>query len=525
MEVDEVVNEESLARYLNGLPEGERGRVALRVAFGAAARVLPFDAAFVASDKESIDAGVSCEPIFGAVSICEIAVNTIDMKALGYVDYRAANAIAVSCHYASKNPTLEKLPTSAAAAWAANAVELFLSGPHNDLVFNAVEAVRSASTHAPSDVWGGVLRDLEAKTAGPLWHDSTMPKAVLSKWIKTRAILQNKHNSDWSFWIAWYERVLAGRDTLPAEMAPILNAIGEADWKKGPAHINPMFDGVLGLYRAEEFQSSHSYGFRSKLDRELDRLDLEAVEPIDLGEIVKKMRSALADYKRRSEREKTGNQLHGLCYDALKPEIADFRRVLSKYKNDPQALHDQTLRYEKHFIRVLQDRDLPQAAEVASLIDDMRNMQSEICLASDVVREKEALRTAIAIEKATEAQKLQAIRNCLGMMSDGTGEMELFAGIAVKALVNPEASAAEKQMAWQFAFRLGANAATTIKSYEDEIGAEKTDLGKRVKDISDMAVAGDKFIDVIQEAVAEGHPWVDAFLKHIGQDGFPGIMT
>lgn len=35
-------------------------------------------------------------------------------------------------------------------------------------------------------------------------------------------------------------------------MAPILNKLREGDWDQGPAHINPMFDEVLALYRAQD---------------------------------------------------------------------------------------------------------------------------------------------------------------------------------------------------------------------------------------------------------------------------------
>jgi len=58
--------------------------------------------------------------------------------------------------------------------------------------------------------------------------------------------------ADWSFWIAWDDRVLAGRDTLPEEMAKVLNPLHEEDWEKGPAHINPLFDEVLKKYREKD---------------------------------------------------------------------------------------------------------------------------------------------------------------------------------------------------------------------------------------------------------------------------------
>lgn len=75
---------------------------------------------------------------------------------------------------------------------------------------------------------------------------------LAAAWRAARTALQSDTTADWSFWIAWYERVLAGQDTLPDELAPIFNRLTREDWNKGPAHINPMFDAVLAMYRADD---------------------------------------------------------------------------------------------------------------------------------------------------------------------------------------------------------------------------------------------------------------------------------
>ncbi len=64
--------------------------------------------------------------------------------------------------------------------------------------------------------------------------------------------MEAKGSPNWSFWILWYERVRAGRDFHADKLAEILNPLREDDWKKGPAHINPLFDDLLALYREED---------------------------------------------------------------------------------------------------------------------------------------------------------------------------------------------------------------------------------------------------------------------------------
>ncbi|SEP95489.1 hypothetical protein SAMN05428995_102131 [Loktanella sp. DSM 29012] len=536
MEIAEVQDEESLERYLNALPEEERRQVAVRIASRAAARVLPIAVGFRLDSLVIPERALSLVSTFGTVAISATKmvnldaqinphsvndVGSIAIENTGEANAAAYAAVVAAIRAAAASYTITTSATHAAESIREAILAVVVKATLEDETQVGLNEIANASKAA---FWSTVREDLAETIDLVLWPNSVLG-GLLATWQQIKTQLENDPSADWSFWIAWYERLLAGRDFLAAEMAEVLNTLGRDDWKKGPAHVNPMFDGVLGRYRAEDFEAGHAYGFRAQVNRKKDRLDLIAVKTVDLSEIVKKLRSALSDYKRRSNRGTSHNQLNAMCYDALEPELADFRKVISKYKENPQALHDEIIRYEKHVMRVLQDQDLPPAAEVASLIDDMRAAQSEICLMSEEVRAKEKLRTAIAVEKATEAQKLQAIRNCLGMMTDGTSEMELFAGLAVKALVDPDATVTEKQMAWQFAYRMGANAATTIKNYEEEVGAEKTNLGKRLKDVSDMAVAGDKFVDVLQEAVAESAPWVEGYFKYLGENGFPGMLS
>ena len=109
-----------------------------------------------------------------------------------------------------------------------------------------------------ADIWDFARLDLTDGEHGPLWGDGAIPDALVQVWADAKTAMGKDPKADWSFWIAWYERVLAGRDFLPNDMAPILNELRKADWNKGPAHINPLFDGVLAKYRAQDIEVSGS---------------------------------------------------------------------------------------------------------------------------------------------------------------------------------------------------------------------------------------------------------------------------
>ena len=221
MEIAEVQDRESLERYLEALPEDERREVAVRVAFRAAARVLPIAALNFASSQAYIMRDLTAVSIFGALSIAGVAALT------------STPAIATS---AADNASF----TATAAA------------------DKPSFAVAAAYASYLADIWDFARLDLTDGEHGPLWGDGAIPDALVQVWADAKTAMGKDPKADWSFWIAWYERVLAGRDFLPNDMAPILNELRKADWNKGPAHINPLFDGVLAKYRAQDIEVSGS---------------------------------------------------------------------------------------------------------------------------------------------------------------------------------------------------------------------------------------------------------------------------
>ena len=251
MEIAEVQNRFSLERYLDGLPKGERREVAVRVAFRAAARVLPIAALDFATNQDLLRRDLTAAPIFGFVAIASVAAVSPTGAIAPDASASAAYATAASAYAADAASSAYTANTYAASASAYAAADAAASAYAADAAAYAVDATAA-------DVWDVVRLDLTEGDNGPLWRDGAMPDLLVQAWTDAKTAMGKDTKADWSFWIAWYERVLAGRDFLPSDMAPILNKLRKEDWKKGPAHINPLFDGVLAKYRAQDIEVSSS---------------------------------------------------------------------------------------------------------------------------------------------------------------------------------------------------------------------------------------------------------------------------
>lgn len=237
MEIAEVQDRESLERYLEALPGDERREVAVRVAFRAAARVLPIAALNFALSQAYIMRDLTAVSIFGALSIAGVAALT------------STPAIATS---AADNASFTATAAADKPSFAVAAASSFASADASAAAASAAYASYLA------DIWDFARLDLTDGEHDPLWGDGAIPDALVQVWADAKTAMGKDPKADWSFWIAWYERVLAGRDFLPNDMAPILNELRKADWNKGPVHINPLFDGVLAKYRAQDIEVSGS---------------------------------------------------------------------------------------------------------------------------------------------------------------------------------------------------------------------------------------------------------------------------
>lgn len=246
MDVAEVQDQDSLRRYLEGLPKSELRTVAARVAFKSAARTLPIAADGYFSADWGSRKTIRLHAAFGGLLLSAVSAQMRGHAIEAYVG--AIDRVRDAVTDAVTDLTAEAAFASAAA------VECAIADPLGSVAFSETAyryAVFGSRLGSEVDFWDMIRHDLGGSIS--LWPDG-IPKVIERHWINAQAALQ-EHPEDWEMWLLWYNRILQGRDWHPKVMLSVLQSNNIVDWRKGPTHINPMFDEVLALYREEDAEA------------------------------------------------------------------------------------------------------------------------------------------------------------------------------------------------------------------------------------------------------------------------------
>ena len=155
--------------------------------------------------------------------------------------------LSISAHMVTiGSNTLRKSAADAADAAFASAGASFVSAADND---------------PDTVVWAPLSAEVERIEAGmrpadlvltPLWGDAPRPEVVATKWQNLKAALL-QDDSNWQFWIDFYEGILAGGAYAPARIALMDRVAQMSDevWRKPAREVNAH---IAGIY--QEFLDS-----------------------------------------------------------------------------------------------------------------------------------------------------------------------------------------------------------------------------------------------------------------------------
>ena len=229
MRVEDVVDGKSLNAYLDGLSQDEQRKARLRVVFRPAARIFPI------ASRDLLKSSMKWPQEAIAISgFVKISISGLALK--------------------TSNPDIAADIVTLAIKRAGSALSTMGRSYDYDVANTAELAARALFQGADcaaklGDPWEEIRADLRG-ASGAIWSDG-IPSEIEKIWSSAKdAMMANP--DDWSFWIAWYERVLHGRDWCADEVGAVLSKIKEKDFDHAPLHINPMFDEVLAVYRAED---------------------------------------------------------------------------------------------------------------------------------------------------------------------------------------------------------------------------------------------------------------------------------
>ena len=127
--------------------------------------------------------------------------------------------------------------------------------------FAGASFVSAADNDPDTVVWAPLSAEVERIEAGmrpadlvltPLWGDAPRPEVVATKWQNLKAALL-QDDSNWQFWIDFYEGILAGGADAPERIALMdkVAQMPEELWKKPARDVNAH---IAGMY--QEFLDS-----------------------------------------------------------------------------------------------------------------------------------------------------------------------------------------------------------------------------------------------------------------------------
>jgi len=134
------------------------------------------------------------------------------------------------------------------------------SSPTNTAIMAARASVAARAATAPTDAadanadaaMADSLTSVELSRR-PLWPEG-MPEKIRNDWSTLRSTLLDL-DPGWSVWTDWYEdRLLGADDPLSRPLIESLEVeralIPDAEWEKGPAHVNSLIAEIEAKYRA-----------------------------------------------------------------------------------------------------------------------------------------------------------------------------------------------------------------------------------------------------------------------------------
>ena len=326
----------------------------------AAGRVLPISLLAFVEELNGESGHLRALPLCNALMVSNVAFEILGIAEV----VMAAESIASSA-------ALFSGMTFAAAFSSATALAAGAEDKHAfayDVESAAAKTVsNAANTTAGNKIWLEARRDLEIVEKNrqvPLWPETNMPQRIVDDWAATCKSL-NSDNADWRFWIAFYNRLLDGKNIHADLLAPILSKLTQEDWLGDPALVNPLFDDVLAVYDAEDaaaIEAATPLGETVVYD---DQQDLLVLRPLDRiqDDYLTTIHSQIASAVRVLNISGSGAN----AYQALSDEVAILNEAQTIHADRPVLIFKDVSRVLKRLERKIATGDCPSVTQDANI--------------------------------------------------------------------------------------------------------------------------------------------------------------
>ena len=398
--------------------------------------------------------------------------------------------------------------------------------------------IYAADATATADIWAEVSRDARlwsdhadladgtlAIDIAPLW---SVGNPLEGDWHDLRQQLRDantpdKRGADWTFWIRWYDDILAG-NPQNWDMLHEIATTPEIDWEAPSREVNDKINGIVTRYQLDEAIKNHALDRKVVFNAQTKRLASEDIEVRDLEEIVKSLRTSLRRFVSRVTQDHAGNKMGAYVHVACELWIKRFRKEISKAKDSTSDLahcvHMNLIELQKIIEIEAFQRDL----DVNRLLSELEVIEQQIMVAAPEVLALRKDQNKVKIELYEGEYLLAAKRMTHGMMLDSEGPLEAVMAWVLYTLHDKSASDAQKKAAIGFA--LGALPRGARELMMNDIDgsdpSKDTNLLKSMGEVGDALHKTDKGIDALQKfavegqkLITEGGPWVTEFLSKL----------
>ena len=508
MERITITDVDDLEAFIEGQMDARKYACAVFIASRAALRSAPYAINFLEFHKAASDHNLSSLATWRCLMTAGVAGNIPSPN----IRNAAAASVAASSVDAS----------ASAAADAASRAD----GATGNAIFASADVWAKVSTTA--QLWLEHADQLDGKLSidvAPLWTDEN---PLEQKWLDLRERLfladtVSERGADWSFWIKWYDDILAG-NTQNWDMLHEIATTPDIDWEASSREVNDKINGIVARYHLDEVIKNHALDRKVVFNAQTNRLASEDIEARDLEDIVKSLRTALRRFVSRVAQDHAGNRMGAYVHAACELWIKRFRKEISKAKDSTSDLahcvHMNLIELQKIIEIEAFQRDL----DVNRLLSELEVIEQQIMVAAPEVLALRKDQNKVKIELYEDKYLLEAKRMTHGMMLDCEGPLEAVMAWVLYTLHDKFASDAQNKAAIGFARGALPRGARELmmNDMDGSDPSKDTSLLKRMGEVGDALYKTDKGLDALQEfategqeLITEGGPWVTEFLSKL----------
>ncbi|MBO9468091.1 hypothetical protein J7443_22895 [Tropicibacter sp. R15_0] len=531
-EIKDIKDRESLEAWLNALPqdtEEEQAtarRIAMAIAFRAVARVLPVWWEHTLSDKYMRNQGSTALPALRRLHISYVAIQlqSVALKRAG-INATAGHGLAGRSKASLVNNAI--VIAAIASTGKATTISFACDACH--------EAAQAMDNKFLTDAFwknlhldASVLLDLYEDDAEahnfsyrPLWQNE---RPMESLWFSIYSKLRETGQTErWGFWLDWYNRLLVGNAPANTSSAMVQIAlIPEKVWHD-EHRVLARIQEIWQIVRAKEVIDANPLGQKVGRDERSGKLYSSPIDQRDLSDLVDDLRRALRSFLSNSK--KNGGNFGTVIVGAFDPHIKELRKRISASKGDARELLRAVEDSKRAFSLVAKDHGASHDVYVDRLITQLDNTADGICVAAPEVLEEIKARRAVQFHRISAHRIQLALRMSAGMAFDSQGDLKDAVSYATLCIASPDCSDEEKAAAWTFLTAALPRGAKLIHDAGEDgaDGSKDPSVIDTVVGYADKANKLDKGVDAIQEAVAEGGPWVTEAYTQMMSGNFWGI--